>query len=203
MRTLPRKSALSQSPTRTSLSRKRWTGCGRTSSNIAKNLATFGRSVAKRRLPQALDGLSDGPVWAEIERRKSGVAPEHKSIKQTEIETLLTQKDTLGEDKPEGDFYARTHPMGAVPPGVENKLDRLVLVHRLREVVAQIGFTRFDATFPDIDGELDLDIELAPLSREPHMVARLSKPRRRGVSFLLQGSDCRVATAAGGEGPPG
>jgi hypothetical protein len=32
-------------------------------------------------------------------------------------------------------------------------------------VSAQVGFTRFDATVPDINGELDLDVEMAPLSR--------------------------------------
>ena len=42
-------------------------------------------------------------------------------------------------------------------------LDKLVLVHRLREVVALLGFTRFEAIGPDKDGEIDLDVERAAL----------------------------------------
>ena len=44
-------------------------------------------------------------------------------------------------------------------------MDGVVLVHKLREVVAQVGFTRFEAAMPDIDGELSLGVELAPLAR--------------------------------------
>ena len=60
----------------------------------------------------------------------------------------------------------RTQPIGPLPRSAEKKLNRLVLVHRLREVSAQVGFTRFDAALPDINGELVLDVELAPLSRD-------------------------------------
>lgn len=120
----------------------------------------------KEKVQAALEGFTDAAVWADIGRRLSGTAPAEKGIKQVEIETLLAQKDTLGEDQPEGDFYARTQPLGTLPRGVAGKVDRLVLVHRLREVSAQVGFTRFESTLPDIDGELDLDVELAPLARD-------------------------------------
>lgn len=120
----------------------------------------------KEKVAAALEGFTDAVVWADVERRLGGAAPVEKGIKQVEIETLLAQKDTLGEDKPEGDFYARTQPIGPLPRSAEKKLNRLVLVHRLREVSAQVGFTRFDAALPDINGELVLDVELAPLSRD-------------------------------------
>ena len=45
-------------------------------------------------------------------------------------------------------------------------IECVVLVHRLREVVAQVAFTRFDASRPDIEGELDAEFEVAPLSLE-------------------------------------
>lgn len=120
----------------------------------------------KEKVAAALEGFTDAVVWAEAERRLAGTPKVEKGIKQVEIETLLAQKETLGEDRPEGDFYARTHPIGPLPPSAEGTIDRLVLVHRLREVSAQVGFTRFDATLPDIHGELVLDVELAPLSRD-------------------------------------
>lgn len=124
------------------------------------------RERRRERVSVALEGFSDDVVWDEIARRRRGAAPVLKGIKQAEIETFLAQEPSLGEDKPEGDFYARAHAVGPLPPCAAGRIERLVLVHRLREVTAQIGFTRFEATFPDIDGELDLDIELAPVARE-------------------------------------
>jgi len=120
----------------------------------------------KEKVQAALDGFTDAAVWVEVERRIAKIAPIEKGIKQVEIETLLAQKETLGEDKPEGDFFARSHPIGALPASAAGKVTRVVLVHRLREVSAQVGFTRFDASVPDINGELDLEVESAPLSRE-------------------------------------
>jgi hypothetical protein len=138
----------------------------------------------KAKVAAALEGLDDAAVWVEVQRRSSGLPPVEKGIKQAEIETLLTQKDTLGEDQPEGDFYARTHPMGKLPE--DGKVDRLVLIHRLREVSAQVGFTRFEASLPDINGELDLDVELAPLSRE---LTWLPATENRGEGVFLSFSE--------------
>ena len=42
-------------------------------------------------------------------------------------------------------------------------MEKIVLVHRLREVIALVGFTRFEPEMPDIDGELDINVRRAPL----------------------------------------
>ncbi len=140
----------------------------------------------KEKVLAALEGFSDAIVWSEVQRRLGGQAPVEKGIKQAEIETLLAQKESLGEDKPDGDFYARAHPVGTLPPGAAGKVDRLVLVHRLREVSAQIGFTRFDATLPDINGELDLDVEMADLSSDRTW---LPANQNRGEGIFLSFSE--------------
>lgn len=140
------------------------------------------RERRKEKVKAALEALSDAAVWAEVDRRKVGIPPPDKGIKQAEIETLLAQKESLGEDKPDGDFYARSYPLGSLPAEAAGKLERLVLVHRLREVVAQVGFTRFDAPFADIDGELDLEVALAPLARE---VTWLPAFQNRGEGVFL------------------
>ena len=49
------------------------------------------------------------------------------------------------EEEPEDDFFARTRALDELPKILEGRLERVVLVHKLREVVAQIGFTRFEA----------------------------------------------------------
>jgi hypothetical protein len=76
--------------------------------------------------------------------------------------------------------------MGKLSLRVDGKVDRLVLVHRLREVSAQVGFTRFEASLPDINGELDLDVELAPLSRE---LTWLPATENRGEGVFLSFSE--------------
>jgi hypothetical protein len=40
-------------------------------------------------------------------------------------------------------------------------------LHRLREVLALVGFTRLEAEMPDINGEYESDVERAPLAAEP------------------------------------
>jgi hypothetical protein len=62
----------------------------------------------RAKVAAALEGYSDDAVWAEIERHRGGSssAPS-KTIKQAEIETLLASPDAIGQDKIEGDFYAR------------------------------------------------------------------------------------------------
>jgi hypothetical protein len=45
-------------------------------------------------------------------------------------------------------------------------IKKVVLVHRLREVVAQVGFTRFEPASADIHGELDLGVTRASIGLE-------------------------------------
>ena len=132
----------------------------------AESEADVRKERRKEKVAVALQGLTDEAVWTEVSRRLSGLMPASKGIKQAEIETLLAQKSSDGDDKPGGDFFARAHPVGALPQAAEGRVDRLVLVHRLREVSTQLGFTRFEASMPGIDGELDLNVQIAPLSRD-------------------------------------
>lgn len=140
----------------------------------------------ERRRPDvraALAGFNDEQVWAEIVRRRSaGVAPAAgKPIKQSEIETLLSSDEEIGEDVPEGaDFYARRAPLP--PGGPLGRAERLVLVHRLREVAALVGFTRFESQVPDIDGELSLDVQRADLARETTWLPAIEN---RGEGFFV------------------
>ena len=102
----------------------------------------------KAKVNAALEGLADDIVWEEIGRRRGGGGGESKkSIKQAEIEMLLASPDEMGEDIFDGDFYARTLPL-AGNGGPSAKIHRIVLVHRLREVVAQVGFTRLKPPWP-------------------------------------------------------
>ncbi len=55
--------------------------------------------------------------------------------------------------------------------GGAHPIERVLLIHRLREVVAQVGFTRFEAVAPKTDGELpelDIGVERAALGLDTH-----------------------------------
>jgi Domain of unknown function (DUF1998) len=159
-----------------------------------ENLDDLKRERRKAKVAPALEGFSDKVVLEEIQRRKTGVGSPDKSIKQAEIETLLAQKESVGEDAPEGDFYATTLPLPAERKGAMRKVERVVLVHRLREVTAQVGFTRFEAATPDIDGELALEVRRAVLSREAPWVPAVEN---RGEGVLIAVDQTKLDDWAG------
>ena len=120
----------------------------------------------KPKVQASLGTLTDAQVFAEIQRRKNPTPAPLKKLKQAEIETLLSVEDELGEDKAASKFYATALALRTPRPRLLEPLSKVVLVHRMREVRVQVGFSRFEDAAPTIDGELDLNVGMAPLSRE-------------------------------------
>ncbi|HEY3999700.1 MAG TPA: DUF1998 domain-containing protein [Candidatus Xenobia bacterium] len=143
----------------------------------AEDLRDVTKERRREKVRYAIEGFTDEEVWAEINRRKNPTPPPTRKIKEAEIESLLAAPQGDSPMDPGGDFYARARTNVSFP-----NVNRIVLVHRLREVLVQIGFTRFEATLPDIDGELDLQVELAPLSRE---LTWLPAAENRGEGVFL------------------
>lgn len=130
----------------------------------AESLEDVVRDRRRQKVSAALEGLTDEEVWKEVKRRKEGTLPAAVGIREAEIKTLLSSPDSVDTDQPDGVFYARTIAIPSGEPGLTGQLSRVVKVHRLREVIAQVGFTRFEAAVPDVNGELALDVERADLS---------------------------------------
>lgn len=137
----------------------------------------------KAKVKAALEGISDEEVFREIQSRRSGGSREEKKVKVAELETLIASKEELGNDKPDGTFFARSLPRTFWDHPWMAAIERVVLVHRLREVVAQVGFTRFEAAAPDTDGELAMGVRRASLARE---VSWLPAIENRGEGIFLQ-----------------
>lgn len=140
----------------------------------------------KRKPPvaAALEGLSDEDVLGEVQARKQGRTPGlDKSVKQAEFETLVGVKDDLGSDKPDGDFFARSLPRKHWDQPWMAAVERVVLVHRLREVIATVGFTRFESSSTDREGELEIGVTRAPLARD---VSWLPAVENRGEGIFIQ-----------------
>lgn len=115
----------------------------------------------------ALEPFTDERVWNAIRARRGEIpANVAKPVKQAEIETLLASQDEVGEDVADGYFYARALARERWAEPWMDGVERVVLVHRLREIVAQVGFTRFEAVAPDVDGELEMGVKRAAISRE-------------------------------------
>ena len=88
-----------------------------------------------------------------------------------ELEALLAAPEGYGDDVPvDPNFHARRLPNIAWRhPGslLSGSIESVVQLHRLREVQALIGFTRFEAAMRDIHGEYDTDVERADIAVEP------------------------------------
>ena len=137
----------------------------------------------KAKVKAALEGISDEEAFAEVEFRRGGRTKDEKKVKAAELETLIASKEELGEDRPNSNFFARALPRAAWNSPSMQDITRVVLVHRLREVVAQVGFTRFEAAAPDIEGELEMGVRRASLARE---VSWLPAVENKGEGVFIQ-----------------
>ena len=132
----------------------------------------FRRKVGKVR--DAAARYDSGQLFNAIRARRNATegAGDHSTltIKDAELEILTAKTDPIGRDHPDSVFYARVFtpalPVGVNPRTGTPTVDRVLLIHRLREVAAQVGFTRFEAVTPKTDGELpelDIGVERAAL----------------------------------------
>ncbi len=118
-------------------------------------------------LDAAFADTTDETVLVEYRRQQGGDEQEEVPVKTAEFNILDKGDHVIGEDDSRSRFFAETLERRAWDPDGDTLLaaiDKLVLVHRLREVVSLLGFTRFEAINPDKDGELDLDVARASLA---------------------------------------
>lgn len=135
---------------------------------------------------EGLQGFPDVEVFAEIERRRSGASVVTKKLKDAEVEVLLDCPPELAKDDPTGLFYARSAKLPAAHAGsAMAKVDKVVLVHRLTEVRALAGFTRFEPKMTDVDGELDLGVGTARID-DPLTWLPAIENHGEGVFFSLK-----------------
>ena len=137
----------------------------------------------KAAVKAALENITDDEAFAEIQTRRLGTPPMDKKVKVAELETLISAQEEVGEDRPEGVFFARSLPRITWDKPWMAPIQRMVLVHRLREVVAEVGFTRFESAAPDTEGELDMGVRRAALSREANWLPAVEN---KGEGVFLQ-----------------
>lgn len=140
----------------------------------------------KPKIAAALDVFDDDEVLEAIARIKSGSGVE-RHVKEVELEALLGAQEGFGDDIPvDPNFHARRLPESVWRTSVlSDGIEAVVQLHRLREVLALIGFTRLEAAMRDIHGEYDTDVERAEIALEPSWYPAIEN-RGEGVFVQLR-----------------
>ena len=145
----------------------------------------------KPKIAETLAPFADAEVLEAIREVKSGKGGD-KPVKHVELEALLAAPEGFGDDVPvDPDFHARRLPDRAWRRSKRwDGIETVIQLHRLREVLALTGFTRFEAVTPDIDGEYDTDVERAQIALEPQWFPAVEN-RGEGVFVQLRAEAVR------------
>jgi hypothetical protein len=142
-----------------------------------------------KKKPRVLDRISafqDEEVMKVIAATKSGKADE-KPVKEVELDAILAAPEGFGDDMPvDRDFHARQLPDKVWRrTKLSEPIESVYQLHRLREVMALVGFTRFEAETPDINGEYDTDVKRADIAQEPKWFPAVEN-RGEGIFLRLR-----------------
>jgi hypothetical protein len=151
---------------------------------IVQDVAELALLKRKPKVAAGLAAIADDEVLAAIQAARGGGAAD-KPVKQVELDALLAAKEGFGDDVPiDPDFHARRLPERVWRrSGRADGIEAVVQVHRLREVLALVGFTRLEAVAPDIAGEYETDVERAHVALEPSWFPAVEN---RGEGLLVQ-----------------
>ena len=142
----------------------------------------------KLNVDQRLPNIDSKRFFQAIHDQRSGASGD-RPVKQVEIESILSSPVGYGDDIPvDEDFHARKLPRDAwCRSALSDGIASVIQLHRLREVLALIGFTRLGAEMPNIHGEYESDVERASIAREPTWFPAVEN-RGEGV-FIQLGSE--------------
>jgi hypothetical protein len=151
---------------------------------IVEDAADLAFLKKKPRVTERLAPFSDDEVLAAIREAKGG-KEEEKPVKQVELEALIAAPEGFGDDVPiDHNFHARRLPERAWRrSSLCDGIEAVMQLHRLREILALVGFTRFEAVTPDINGEYETDVERAQIALEP---AWFPAVENRGEGVFVQ-----------------
>ncbi len=127
-----------------------------------------------------LNEFSNDEIFAEIEKRRSEDAGELPAPS-AEPDLLAPEWQSFSNfdpDKNSEDFFLT--PVD-VPEDYDDVIEKVILVERLREVRALIGFTRLDALGELTDPEFKIQIEPAPISRAHPIWVPATEVRGEGI----------------------
>jgi hypothetical protein len=151
---------------------------------IVENAQDLAFMKKKPGIANRLASFSDNEVLDAIRRIKTGDT-EERPVKLAELDAILACPEGFGDDVPiHPDFHARRLPERIWRKStVSENIEAVIQLHRLREVLALIGFTRFEAITPNIQGEYETDVETAQIALEPSWFPAVEN---RGEGIFIQ-----------------
>ncbi|HEY3566877.1 MAG TPA: DUF1998 domain-containing protein [Thermoanaerobaculia bacterium] len=166
--------------------------------SIVTNAMELAFMKKKSHILEKLEPYSDEEVLAAIREMSNGSLGD-RPVKQVELEALLAAPEGFGDDVPiDPNFHVRRLPDRIWRRSPQSQgIEAVFQLHRLREVLALAGFTRFEAVTPDIDGDYETDVERAALAEEPRWFPAVEN---RGEGIFLQ---LRAAAVKGWLEQPG
>src|SRR5262249_7925114 len=131
---------------------------------IVEDAAGLAFLKKKPKIAARLAGFGDEEILEAIRQQKSGKA-EERPVKLAELDAILAVPEGFGDDVPvDPNFHARRLPERSWRRSkLADHVETVIQLHRLREVMALVGFTRFEGVSPDIDGEYESDVERAQI----------------------------------------
>ncbi|MBI4880540.1 MAG: DUF1998 domain-containing protein [Planctomycetes bacterium] len=158
---------------------------------IVEDAADLALMKKKPRVAERLAGFGDAEVLEAIRAVKGGGA-EERPVKLVELEALLAVPEGFDDDVPvDRDFHARRLSERAWRRTRRSQgIAAVVQAHRLREVLALVGFTRLDPVMPDIHGEYETGVERAEIALEPAWFPAVEN-RGEGVFVQLRAESVR------------
>ena len=151
---------------------------------IVETVADLTFLKKKPKIADMLGSFSDDEILDAIHKAKSGDS-EDRPVKYAELDAILAAPEGFGDDIPvDPDFHARRLPERVWrQSNLSDGIQAVIQLHRLREVLALIGFTRFEAVMPDIQGEYETDVERAEIALEPEWFPAVEN---RGEGIFIQ-----------------
>jgi hypothetical protein len=145
----------------------------------AQNVEDVGIYRRLAKLREHFAGYSDQAIWEQIERKQAG---EPHLAKPADLKVPEWQILSNPQSAPKADDFEVT-PMGS-PKGYTNIIEQVVLVERLREVRALLGFTRLES-LSDYTEEEELPADhIMPLTR--HHPTWVPAAEVRGEGIFIQ-----------------
>jgi hypothetical protein len=134
-------------------------------------------------LDKSLGTTSNDEVFSILSKLRNNDSEQNIATKSLEFSAFIGPPNQLSDDEVEGDFLIRhlDRDLWQQDPKLAECLDQIVLVDRLREVVAQVGFTRFESKGTNLDGELDLNLQPAPLAKDKIKIIPAFENRGEGI----------------------
>jgi len=134
--------------------------------NAYAKLEVWLEDYAPDHINDPLVGTAPAEIFEALEAIRGGEAAPVKTeaLKRQELRALVGPIDGLPRGAGTSRFEAEQLDLAARPAWFRQRVNRVLKVHQLREVMALLGFTRLEPVVSQIDGDpLDLGVKRAKI----------------------------------------